>query len=108
MSFLLLPEVPLLFSFDVDALDDPAANLAFNGPDGLPLARPHPLVVPLFGAEAVDLPFTDGFGLFAAAALRRCRALSSLGSSRVSNALHVFLTQKHICFPNALVVFLSI
>jgi hypothetical protein len=49
-----LPEVPLLFSFDVDALDDPAADLAFNGPDGLPLPRPRPLVVPLFGAEVVD------------------------------------------------------
>ena len=41
--FLPLPEGPevllLIFSFDVDvlgALDNPAAALAFNGPDGLP------------------------------------------------------------------------
>lgn len=95
-SFLSLPEAWLLISFDVnalDTLDDPAADLPFNGPAGLPLPRPRPLVVPLPGAEAVDFPFVDGFGLLAAVALRRCRALSSLGSSRVSNALHVFLTQ---------------
>jgi len=95
-SFLPLPEAPLIFSFDVDALgalDDPAADLAFNGPDGLPLPRPRPLVVPFSGAEVVDFPFVDGLGLPAAAALRRWRALSSLGSSRVSNTLQVFLTQ---------------
>jgi hypothetical protein len=99
VSFLLVPEELLLFSFnDVDtdvlgALDGPAADLTFNGPDGLPLLGPRPLLVPLSGAEVVDFLFADGFGLLAAAALRRCRALSSLGSLRVSNALHVFLTQ---------------
>lgn len=66
---LLVSESPLLFSFNVDVLGA------------------------LDVAEAVDFPFADGFGLLAAAAFRRCRALSSLGSARVSNALHVFLTQ---------------
>jgi hypothetical protein len=39
-----------------------------------------------------------------AVALRRCRALSSLGSSRVSKALHDFLTQRRIWAPSAFVV----
>jgi len=98
-SLLPTPKARPLFSFDVDvlALDDPgtAVDLPFNGPAGLPLPRPRPQVVTVIfcGAEAFDFPFSDGFGLLAAAALRRCRALSSLGSSRVSKALHVFLTQ---------------
>ena len=85
---------PLPFSFEVEAfgtLDAAAADLPFNGPAGLPLRRPRPLVVPLSDAEFVDFPFSDGFRLLAA--FRRSRALSSLGSLRVSNALHVFLTQ---------------
>ena len=98
--FLPLSEVLLLFSLDVDVLgnlDNPTADLTFNGPAGLPLPRPlpwpRPLVVPFPSTEVVDFPFVGGLGLLAAAALRRWRALSSLGSSRVSNALHVFLTQ---------------
>ena len=91
-----IPEArrPLLFSFEVDAfgtLDAAAADFPFNGPAGLPLRRPRPLVVPLSDAEVVDFPFADGFRLLAA--FRRSWALSSLGSLRVSNALHVFLTQ---------------
>ena len=91
-----IPEVrlPLLFSFEVEAfetLDAATADLPFNGPAGLPLHRPRPPVVPLSDVEVVDSPFADGFHLLAA--FRRSRALSSLGSLRVSNALHVFLTQ---------------
>ena len=74
VSFLPLLEVPRPFSCDVDALgalDDPAADLPFNGPAGLPFPRPCPLVVPLSGAEVVDFPFAGGFGLLATAALRR-------------------------------------
>ena len=91
-----IPEVwlPLLFSFEVEAfgtLDAATADLPFNGPAGLPLHRPRPLVVPLSDVEVFDFPFADGFRLLAA--FRRSQALSSLGSLQVSNALHVFLTQ---------------
>ena len=85
---------PLLFFFEVKAfetLDTAAADLPFNGPAGLPLCQPCPPVVPLSDAEVVDFTFADGFCLLAA--FRWSRALSSLGSLRVSNALHIFLTQ---------------
>ena len=91
-SFLALPRAWLPFSFGFAGLDD-LNGFPFNG---LPLPRLQLLVpvVPFFNAEVFNIfSDTDLFALLAAAALRRCRAVSSLGSSRVLNALQLFLTQ---------------
>ena len=56
-------------SFEADAfgtLDAAAADLPFNGPAGLPLRQPRPLVVPLSDTEVVEFFFADCFCLLAA------------------------------------------